>query len=136
MNNKAFTLVELLAVIIILCALSVLIIPKTTNMLKKAEESTYITSVEGIISSATYKYSNNEAAGIINEDILIDYGKGINKKYLDYNGQMPEIGQVKITKEGKIALAVKFENNCFKKEYDYDKINIEEYNENTCLIEP
>jgi len=134
MNKKAFTLVELLAVIIILGVLAMLIGPKIVNTLDEAEKNTYMTSAEGIVKAATYKYSNNDVVGDTNKEIIIDYKEGINTDYLDFNGDKPESGQVKITEKGKVALALKFKDYCYIKDYETDKITLEQYDETTCVI--
>ena len=48
MKNKGFTLVELLSVIIILVAVSLLVIPAITKSLKDADESLYETQINNI----------------------------------------------------------------------------------------
>ena len=85
MKTKAFTLVELLAVIIILGILTVIITPKIINTLKEAEKNTNMTSAQNLAKSAGLKVSNNEMTGN-NENIKINYQTGENTNYLDYTG--------------------------------------------------
>ena len=58
-NKKAFTLIELLAVIIILGILAVLIAPKVVNMINESEKSANMTSAQNIVKAAELKASNN-----------------------------------------------------------------------------
>lgn len=134
MNKKGFTLVELLAVIIILGILAALISPKVVKMLDDAEKKSHKTSIDGLIKSANYKYSNNDIAGITNEDIIIDYETKENIDYLDYSGDKPKKGKISIKKDGKIALAINLGDFCYIKDYDTDEIIINEYDENTCIL--
>ena len=131
MKNKAFTLVELLAVIVILGILSVLIIPKIVNTLNESEQKTNLVSAEELLKAAQYKTTNNEIKGV-SENITIDYTTNTNTNYLDYTGQKPEKGQVIIRKNGQIAMAVKIGENCYSKNYNGLDITVTPYNEEIC----
>lgn len=135
MNKKAFTLIELLAVIIILGVLAVIIAPKINNTIKEAEKNTHMTSIEGLIKTATYKYSNNDVTGKVNKNIFIDYKNNLNTNYLEYSGDKPEEGIVSITSTGAIALAIRFEDYCYIKNYESEDITVIDYNEVTCVID-
>jgi len=56
MNKKGFTLVELLAVIIILAAILVIILPSVSRTLKKSKNTIYDIQINDILKS-TYDYS-------------------------------------------------------------------------------
>lgn len=133
MNKKAFTLIELLAVIIILAILATLITPKVVTMLSEAEKNASMTSVEGLLKAATYKYSNNEIKGS-NKTTTVNYTTGTNTEYLDYSGNPPEAGQVKIDGNGKVGIAVKFKDYCYKKSPKSNDITVESYDETACKI--
>lgn len=132
MNKKAFTLMELLAVIIVLGIITTIIAPKVVNMLDESEKNTYTNSVRGLIKAATYKYSNNDIKGIVNEDIVIDYSNKNNTKYLEYNGEPPEEGKIHITPLGDVSVAVKYGDYCYKKDYSSDEITIQKYDVSNC----
>ena len=133
MKNKAFTLVELLAVIIILGVISLLIVPKVINTINESEQKTNMASAEALLTAAQYKYQNDEIKNIT-ENIIIDYTTGQNTSVLDYSGKKPEEGKIKITKDGKTAMAVKIGNNCYIKEFYANAITVTNYNESTCII--
>ena len=129
--KKGFTLVELLAVIIILGVLSVLIVPKVLKTLNDSEEKTNIASANGLLKAAELKYQDNEIRGI-SGNILINYPYGENSELLEFSGKKPERGQVAITSEGKIVFAVKIGNTCYiKKASSYD-ITSKAYDSETC----
>ena len=134
MNKKGFTLVELLAVIVILGVLSVLIVPKITETLNDSEEKINLTSAQNLIKAAEYKYRNDDIMGI-NENLEIDYTTGQNIDKLEFNGETPEKGQVKISSEGNISMAVKIKDKCYIKEFTSKDITIQEYNEETCIAQ-
>ena len=131
--KKGFTLVELLAVIIILGILSVLIVPKVVDTLNDSEEKTNLASAEGLLKAAEYKYQDNEIKGI-SESIKVDYTNNINTDKLDFNGKKPEEGQIKITQDGKVSMAVKIGNNCYLKAVQDKEISVIPYSVETCIV--
>ena len=130
--KKGFTLVELLAVIVILGLLSVLIVPKVINTLNESEQKTNMASANGLLKAAEYKYQDNEIKGT-NQTITIDYTNNINIDKLEYNGKQPEKGKILINSNGKIAMAVKIGDYCYKKELTESEITFKHYNEETCV---
>ena len=55
-NNKGFTLVELLAALVILGVLSMLALPTVVNLLGNSRDKLYITDAKKLISQAEYKF--------------------------------------------------------------------------------
>lgn len=131
MKNKGFTLVELMAVLIILGVLITLISPKVVNMLSVAEKNTNMSSAEGLAKAAQLKATNNEITGN-QENIKIDYTTGENTNYLDYAGDKPTSGQVNIKANGEVAMAVRFGDYCYLKPYNKSNITVIPYSEETC----
>ena len=131
MKTRAFTLIELLAVIIILGILTLLIAPKVVNMLNESEKNTNMTSAQNLVKAAELKAANNDMTGN-NENIKINYQTGENKNYLDYTGEKPQIGQVQIRSNGEVAMAVKFGDYCYLKSYNSNDITTIPYTAETC----
>jgi prepilin-type N-terminal cleavage/methylation domain-containing protein len=129
-NKKAFTLVELLAVIIILGILAVLIAPKVVNMINESEKSANMTSAQNIVKAAELKASNNMIEN--GKNTRINYQTGENTNYLDYSGEKPQIGVVQIKANGEVAMAVKFGDYCYLKEYESNDISTIPYSSETC----
>lgn len=59
LNNKGFTLVEILAVIVILAIVSAIMVPTVTGVLNQNKEKSYENLKKTIISSAKIYVSNN-----------------------------------------------------------------------------
>lgn len=57
MKSRGFTLVELIAVIIIIGVLLLIIIPNVSNTLKKSEIKTFTASAKGVLRAATEYYT-------------------------------------------------------------------------------
>ena len=129
-NKKAFTLIELLSVIIILGVLSVLIIPKVLTSIDESEKNANIASIKNLVKTAELKIANNEVTGNT-ENKTINYTTGENVNYLDFSGEKPEKGLLDI-KNGQIALAIKIGDNCYLKSYDSEDITYISYDESTC----
>ena len=131
MKKNAFTLVELLAVIIILGILSTLIVPKVMKTLNDSEEKSNLASANGLLKAAEYKYQDNEINGI-SENIVINFGTGQNVDKLDFNGKNPDEGVLTITTTGNISMAVKIGDKCYIKQSNAKDIVVQDYNSNTC----
>ncbi len=82
MKSKGFTLVELIAVVIIIGVLLLIIIPNVANTLKKSEIKTFTASAKGVLRAATDYYASDEV--IVTESECIDATAGIIKFDKDY----------------------------------------------------
>jgi prepilin-type N-terminal cleavage/methylation domain-containing protein len=120
--KKAFTLVELLAVIVILGIIATITIPIVINVYKTSKEKTFKDSAEAILKSANNYYNSSYLGDEIKLPLLITFNnQGETTKYksnkvstcqstttrlLDYNGINPDSGNIYIDKEGQVALAL------------------------------
>ena len=59
LNNKGFTLIEVLAVIVILSILMAIMVPSVGNIMKKNKEDNYQNLKDSIISAAKIYISDN-----------------------------------------------------------------------------
>lgn len=116
---KGFTLVELLAVLAILAILALITTPIILNVLKKANENTFLDTAYSI-----NKAANNYYTTLVTSDntvpLLITYTKGEissqrltsngvetdNTNYLDYTGSNPYSGNVYISENGEVEMAI------------------------------
>ncbi len=79
-NNKGFTLVELIAVIILLCALTMLIYLSLSKVLERQKKKTFTETINGIIESATiYATENQYNFTVDGTNVVYD---NINDKYI------------------------------------------------------
>ena len=131
--KKGFTLVELLAVIVILSALAVLITPKIVKTLREAEDNVKKESANELLKAAEYKATNLDLTN--SSDLIIDFTQKINVNKLEYIGEVPEKGKITIMADGHVAMAVKLGDKCYKKEFDEKELSILEYDEGTCVNE-
>lgn len=123
MNNKAFTLAEMLAVIIILSVIALVTIPTVSTTLKNSKEQTCIIQYENILSAAKVWGSENilqlpaegESIEITLED-LQELG------YIDDNIENPVTKQI-------IGLntTIKISKEIGSKKYNYEFIGVDDY---------
>src|SRR5574344_114788 len=105
MNSKGFTLVELLATLLILGVLATIITPIVTKTIKKARISAATRSAENYVYEATLYFNENSS----------DYDNLIDK--LDINGTKASSGTIKVNKNGEVFMALVINNYCFIKKY-------------------
>ncbi len=137
LNNKGFTLIEVLAVIVILSILMAIMVPSVGNIMKKNKEDNYQNLKDSIISAAKIYISDNRyqiTVGNCDDSNKADIDS-INNKTLN-SSQLPisflvDAGNLKTTSDGKIVnpkdkknlnlnssyVVVKYQ--CDKKEYEY-----------------
>lgn len=137
--NKAFTLIELLGVIIILAIIALITTPIITTVLKDNKESADVVTVESIIKaaknySAVLETDNEEIEFTINYTknpyTLIFKGEENDrskefKKYIN-NTNIPDGGIFHMDDNGDIELKLWFskESICIVKEIDNKKVSI------------
>lgn len=93
MNKKGFTLVELLAVVVIMGILALIAIPNVTRLLNNSKNKQMISDAEILISKAKYEYKmSDDMENIFNfNDYLEDKKDGYNDLYTDGNVIYDEI---------------------------------------------
>lgn len=95
MNNKGFTLVELLAVITVLGLLLILAVPKVNSIIDDSKKKTFLGEAQSVYRSAKMKaldLANEGTGGIINSKGSIKLDMKGNK--LDYCVIVDEMGVI------------------------------------------
>ena len=132
-KNKAFTLIELLAVIIVIGLLALLLIPKVNSTIKDSKKNAGELSTQALARESdnyflTKKAQNSNFGGCnYNFDTNSNTCTGF-----EFKGESPEKGRIHIKSDGTVAIAVKFNDYCYLKPYNSDTITIREYNVSTC----
>ena len=89
MNNRGFTLVEIIGVIIILACIFLVGFPTLNNMLNKENNEEYDAMVENLCTAGkTYMYSNMDSfkeLSIIDSEIILDINELILYGSVDKN---------------------------------------------------
>ena len=131
--KKGFTLVELLAVVIILGILAVVIVPKIQQTIKDSKKNTYEASAHALDREADVFYTNHKINQSNFNGCEYNFTTGNNTcEGFEFKGEKPESGGLKISIDGKSAFGLKYDDYCYSKGYDDDEINIIETD--NCVI--
>ena len=130
-KNRGFTLIELLAVIVILAIIALIAVPIIMNIINKANESAFKDTAYGVISAGELYFAEQqlEPNGML-EDVTFNLPD--TTKTLQLKGEVPT-GQILITKEGKVAIAVYNNRYCVTKGLDDNDVEVTEDVENCKL---
>lgn len=60
MKNNGFTLVELIAVVVILSIISMLAAPNIVELMQRSKDGSFVSEVNQLVSQARYMYKNNK----------------------------------------------------------------------------
>ncbi len=131
-RSRGFTLIELLAVIIILSIIALITVPVIMNIIERANKSAFKDSAYGIIKAGELHYADKllEPSGMTS-DITFTFP---DAKGLDIKGSRPKSGNMKVTKEGKIELAISNGKYCARKSINDNDVTIDENIDNCSLI--
>ena len=122
-NKKAFTLIELLAVIVILAVIALIAVPVVMNIITKARKSAFKDSAYGIIKAAELYYADKllEPEGIVNDKIFT-FPNAIDG--LEFDGDVPESGSIMILADGNIGMAITSGKYCIKKDFLTNELTV------------
>lgn len=131
MNKKGFTLIEVLAVLLILSIIALITTPIIINVINNSKENAFIQDVNSLVDSIrTYQAENNY------EEVTVDYTTGENTDLLELDGDLPDAGQITINEAGKVAVALWNEELeiCAKKDINSKEVVKEEISETECTL--
>jgi len=122
-KELGFTLVEMMAVIILLGVVSLVAIPQVNKIIKNTRMSVFKDSAYGVIRAGELYYRNKE----INREPLIDTTFVFpNASGLEINGDVPKSGKMVVTSDGSIQLAISNGKYCARKGYNDSKVSVNE----------
>src|SRR5574344_146386 len=108
-SRKAFTLIELLAVIVILAIIALIITPVITDVIKKARESSDLRSAEAYVKAAENYYAeatlDSNKASLLGTNVIDS---------LEVNNAKAT-GEVYAYSDGTVAMAIVLNNKCYSK---------------------
>jgi len=129
MKKKGFTLVELLAVIIILAVIAIIAIPIVLNVVESSRKSAFESSVYGVIETIGLEVADKMIKG---ESLISEYN--FPTEELEFQGEQPTGGIAKTDRKGKVSIAVHNGKWCAIKGYDEGTLTVIEYEERTCIL--
>ena len=133
MNKKAYTLIELLAVIIIISLISVIIVPKVQNTIKESRKNTYKASAHALAREANSFFLETKSNLTPFTGCTYNFTNSTNTcEGFEFTGKKPEKGKLKISNDGTFNFAIKLGDYCYIKYQTQDDIKVIQYNEDTC----
>lgn len=131
-KKQAFSLVELLAVLIILGVIALIVTPIIIKLIENAKKEAWRATAYGIVESAKM-YHSDELLGVsFEEDIVFDFDEGKPEK-LKFHGTVPDGGIVKVNDEGQISIAIHNNKWCATKKYSDAEVFLKRYEKETCV---
>lgn len=137
MNNKGFSLVELIAVISLLVVLALIVVPSVLVFINKSNENSYIELLNSIESAAKVYVAENRYSDTVlnNNEFTISLQTLIDNGNLDGDltdpitkSNISSDNTVKVTFSSKIYIYTFDENICNKDEYTWlDSENKKKY---------
>lgn len=106
-KNKGFTIVELLAVIVILAVIALITTPMILNVIKNAKKGALKDSVYGLTQTANLYYASNDVIET-EEFVCNETGCKSENNSLKYKGKIKS-GRIKIYSDGKISICIENE---------------------------
>ena len=129
MKKKGFTLIELLAVIVILAIIALIAVPVIMNIISESRKSAFKDTAYGIISAGELYYAEKllDPNGMTEEATFTFTDGAVSPSGLNVKGSLPKSGNMKISQNGKVAIAVSNGTTCYVKGYeDSDVTTVED----------
>ena len=135
MRRRGFTLIELLAVIVILAVIALIATPLIMGTITKAKKNAFIDTANGIL-KAGENYQAEQVmmtTGDVQDLTISDLA---NDTTLQYKGNKPKSGSMKITSDGKTAIAIWSGQFCAIKGLDDKKVIVDDsiQSQEDCVI--
>ena len=122
-NKKAFTLIELLAIIVLLALILIISVPKVVNTIEESDKESFRISAEHLVKEATDK--------VVKESLDISMGKvytitdgAFVGDSIQMTGKLPDNGVINITSEGIVSIAVSNDKWCATKYEDEENVYV------------
>ncbi len=137
--KKGFTLIELLAVIAILALLVVIAVPKILQLFNEAKTNAFEVEAKNIVNAAKQGYAKSLFNGD-SDETTISYKNGVESKTgpveLNFSGRIIQDGEINITSDGLIKIAIYRDGYCATKGTSSSEITIEKIPIGECLVYP
>src|SRR5574344_1993998 len=133
MKNKGFTLVEVLAVIVILGVIALIVVPKVSDIISSSKKQagmesalSYVRAVDQYVIEANDDDSKD--AHISNGDNLFSY--------ITISGTKASDGKIYVDEDKNVSIALQIGAYCYKKEAVDKNTDITVTKTDTCTVEP
>lgn len=135
MKERGFSIIELLAVIVLIAAIAVIATPQVIKLINISRINSFKSSAEGLLESAEQAHTD-----ILYEqktDTVIEFNltTGANMDKIETKGSGPTDGYIRINPKGYTQIFLKNDKYCAVKGYDDKKIKAYDINDEACKTE-
>ena len=137
-NEKGFSLVEVLAIIVVLAIILAIAVPKIFISIDNVRKEAFREGANSIIDAVKLEYSQKYKK----DEKAITYsffagGYAANSPQLKLKGDLPQSGSVYLGVDGKIALAVQSHDGkyCAKKKLNEIEVTVEKFKADSCTVD-
>ncbi len=123
MNRKAFTLVELLAVIVVLAIILVISIPRILKVVENSQIESIRIGAENLVKAASDRLLDLSFSVPVDKKYDIVDGEFVADS-IPYNGTLPDQGVIYVTYNGYVAIMLFNDNLCAKKEFNEKRVTV------------
>ena len=133
-NRKGFTLIELIAVILIIGIIAIILVPPVLKIMENSRQKAFLTDVNNLLEMATVdtQKNNYEYLSYQISENKITNGKG---EIIQSEGNDKLYGTIEFDDYGKSTLAIHNDKWCAIKTSSQNTIEIKKYEEGNCEIE-
>lgn len=131
MKQKGFTLLELLAVIVVLAIIALIATPIVIKVIDSAEKGAFEDTAYGLISAAKIYYAESSFDGQNKQEVFTFPGD----KKLKVSGNKPDGGNLVLDENGKIEMAIHNNKWCVVKGKEEGKVTVKAYKDGECKID-
>lgn len=121
--KKGFTLIELIAVLVILSIISMISVSVVLKLVNDSKAATDLVNIESMVKGSEELYfvaKMDDDKTIIN---IIESGDNIYD-YLDITGATPQYADIRIS-DGKVYMAIYLNDRCYTKTVNSDDITVD-----------
>ncbi len=120
--KKAFTLIELLAVIILLAIITLIATPIILNVIEDSRESANLSQAYLLLNGAETYYAQT----ILGEEEITFDGTTNLYHQIETTNEKPPLGNIKINDKGEIFFTLYLDNRCYSKNFEDKDLTVQE----------
>jgi len=134
MKDKGFSLIELLAVVVIVGIIGIITVPIIMNVVAKARQDAFVDSAYSIIKAAN-EYHANAVLEHKKRTLNVDFSKK-NSNPLDVSGELPTSGNLMIDLKGNVEFKLWNDKAkiCVTKGKDDNEVNVSKLSKKDCHL--
>ena len=131
MNKKGFTIVELLAVLIVLALILLIAIPKVLNIIETSKMKSFEINANKLVHEALKEYAKDS----LEKKYIIENGE-FTLNNLKVNGELPLNATIMVSSDGEVAIAAYNDKWCAIKNVNEDRVTVDTDIEDCKIVEP